>query len=288
MKPIIFYYQIALGAFLALVYAAFYVAEKKHPWRAWREQQWERLKRHVGLFVISRWAIWLVFPSLTLGFAWLLQDNPMGLLYQTDWPKSLQIFMGVLALDVVMYVQHRALHFVPWLWRVHRVHHVDTAVDASTGLRFHPLEALFTAGSKILGVGFFGILPLSVIIYEVLLGAALFFAHMNVKIPIESDLELRRFIVTPHMHLIHHSDETNEHNKNYSFCFSFWDRLFGSYKQYSATGNDKVVLGLSAYRDPKFQTFRSLLYLPFNIPSLKIRPRKMPISRMRADTPPSK
>jgi sterol desaturase/sphingolipid hydroxylase (fatty acid hydroxylase superfamily) len=211
---------------------------------------------------------------LTLGFALLLTAKPLGMLYQVHWPWSIKCILGIFALDLVMYTQHRALHYVPWLWRLHRVHHMDRHLDVTTALRFHPLEALFTTGSQILGVAFFGIDPLAVIIYQLLLGLFLFFAHMNVRLSMKTDLILRTLLVTPHMHRIHHSDEPSEHNRNYGFCLSIWDRLIGSYRGQVAAGYYKVVFGVVGYQDPKYQLFVNMLLVPFNTQALIVHPPK--------------
>lgn len=282
MKPSIIFYQFALGVLLLAAFGLFYRWETSQPWRKWITPRVVRLKRHFGLFFVSRWVVYLIFPGLALGFsiAVALSSVPMGMLHQMKWLSwPYQLILGFLAMDLVMYVQHRALHYVPWLWRLHRVHHMDPLLDVTTALRFHPLEAAFTTGSQLLGVALFGIGPLSVIVYQLFLGLFLFFAHMNVKFSRTTDMKLRRFLVTPGMHRIHHSDEPTEHNRNYGFCLSIWDKMMGSYCSHPATGYQKVFMGLATFQDPQYQTFENMLLVPFGVASLKPPHRKKRVTR---------
>lgn len=283
---IVIFYQCAAAILLVAGYGIFALWEKKHPWRPVLVPQWLRLKRHVGLFLISRWAIWLLFPAMAFGFAILVRmsPTPMGLMYQVKWHWIFELILGVFAMDLVMYVQHRTLHYIPWLWRVHRVHHMDTHLDATTALRFHPLEALFTVGSKIIGVAFFGIIPLAVVVYELMLAGFLFFAHMNVRFPQALDNRLRFLFVTPGMHRIHHSDEPFELNRNYGFCFNLWDKIIGSYCWQSASGYQKVVFGVMHYHDPRYQELKNMLLIPFNTRALKPRSHKPLVTQLAINT----
>jgi sterol desaturase/sphingolipid hydroxylase (fatty acid hydroxylase superfamily) len=192
------------------------------------------------------------------------------------------VILGIIFMDLVMYFQHRMMHRYPFLWRVHRVHHTDKHIDISTGIRFHPLEEIIIMGMKVLGVAFFGVPALAVFIYEVLLSFAFLYTHLNVRLHLPTEKILRYVIVTPGMHRIHHSDFYKETNSNYGFCFSGWDRLFGSYRKKSLTGERKLLFGLEEYRDEKYQTLENLLLLPFNIKNLKIRARKIRATKFKS------
>ena len=101
-----------------------------------------------------------------------------------------------------------------------------------------------------------------VIIFEIILNASSIFNHGNIKIKKKYDLKLRRLIVTPNMHRIHHSEVEKETNSNYGFNFSIWDRLFGTYKE-NATKGDNLILGLEEFKDTKNKSIFMLLFKPF-------------------------
>jgi sterol desaturase/sphingolipid hydroxylase (fatty acid hydroxylase superfamily) len=108
-------------------------------------------------------------------------------------------------------------HAVPVLWRLHRVHHADLDFDATTGLRFHPLEILLSLGLKAAVVVLLGAVPWAVVAFEVLLNAASVFNHGNVALPECLDRWLRWIVVTPDMHRVHHSTRMVETNSNFGF-----------------------------------------------------------------------
>jgi hypothetical protein len=154
---------------------------------------------------------------------------------------------------------------VPAFWRLHRVHHADLGFDASTGLRFHPIEILVSLGLKSAVVVLIGAAPWAVVAFEILLNASSLFNHGNVAIPERTDAWLRRLVVTPDMHRIHHSSRVVETNSNFSFSFSLWDRLCGTYRREPALGQLGLEIGLAEYRSPLH--LGQLLLLPFQGPA---------------------
>jgi sterol desaturase/sphingolipid hydroxylase (fatty acid hydroxylase superfamily) len=153
------------------------------------------------------------------------------------------------------------LHRVPLLWRLHRVHHSDTVMDVSTALRFHPIEILASLGFKATIILLLGAPPQAVLAFEIVLGAGALFTHANLAMPAWLERPLRVLFVTPSLHMIHHSPNPAETNSNFGFSFSFWDRLFGSYRD-RRLGNGFEV-GLEEWRTPQHQTFRALLGNPW-------------------------
>jgi sterol desaturase/sphingolipid hydroxylase (fatty acid hydroxylase superfamily) len=168
----------------------------------------------------------------------------------------------LLALDFALYVQHVLFHALPVLWRLHRMHHADLDVDATTGLRFHPLEIFLSLGLKAAVVVLLGAVPWAVVAFEVLLNAASVFNHGNVALPEHLDRWLRWFVVTPDMHRVHHSTRMVETNSNFGFAVSWWDRLCGTYRAQPALGQVGMDIGLSDYRAPLH--LGQLLLLPFH------------------------
>jgi hypothetical protein len=141
------------------------------------------------------------------------------------------------------------------------VHHADLGFDATTGLRFHPIEMLVSAGIKAAVVVMLGGLAWAVVAFEMLLNASSLFNHGNVFIRPSVDRWLRCLNVTPDMHRIHHSSRIAETNSNFGFSFSFWDRLCGTYRPEPALGQLGLEIGVSEYR--RFLSLGQLLLLPF-------------------------
>jgi sterol desaturase/sphingolipid hydroxylase (fatty acid hydroxylase superfamily) len=189
-------------------------------------------------------------------------EQRLGVLNRLTVPNWMAAGITLLSLDLLIYLQHVMFHALPLLWRLHRVHHADLDFDATTGLRFHPLEILLSLGVKAVAVVGLGAVPLAVVIFEILLNASSVFNHSNVAMPARVDRWLRWLIVTPDMHRVHHSTRVVETNSNFGFTVSWWDRLCGTYRSQPALGHLGMNIGLRDYRVPL--TFGQLLLLPFH------------------------
>ena len=154
------------------------------------------------------------------------------------------------------------MHLVPFLWRVHRVHHADTGMDVSTAIRFHPVEILLSMIVKIGAVYLLGPAAIAVILFEIILNGMAMFNHANIALPGGLDRALRLFVVTPDMHLVHHSTERTEHDRNFGFALSIWDRIFGTYLAAPRRGIGDMTVGLSWQDDAPARLGWSLA-LPF-------------------------
>jgi sterol desaturase/sphingolipid hydroxylase (fatty acid hydroxylase superfamily) len=157
-------------------------------------------------------------------------------------------------------------HWLPWLWRLHAVHHSDTSFDVTTGVRFHIGEVLVSFALKTLVVLALGASIWSVIAFETLLSSASLFTHSNVRFSTGTDAALRSIVVTPDVHLVHHSVECDEHNCNFGFLLIWWDRLFGSYRTMPRGDPQSMPIGLSDFRDDGAQRLGALLIQPFSPP----------------------
>lgn len=163
--------------------------------------------------------------------------------------------------DLWMYAWHRANHELPLLWRLHRVHHTDPAMDSTTALRFHPGEVTISTLLNIPVLVLLGIGIGEFIVYKSVLFAVILFHHSNVSLAPAMDRALKTIIVSPSMHRVHHSERRGETNSNYGSVFSFWDRLFRSYREVDDPRT--IVFGIGAYQDPPSQRLAGLLALPF-------------------------
>ena len=222
-----------------------------------------RWLNNFALLVLDNILLRLVFPTLAVVFSVYITTRGFGLLNLLDLPFWLALPFTVIMLDLTAYVVHRLLHKVPWLWRLHKIHHADLDYDVTTGLRFHPLESLVTVGITLLVIAALGTPPVAVVIYEILVVSTALFNHGNIHLPLTLDRLLRTCVVTPDMHRIHHSTDTREGNSNFTGIFSVWDRLFGTYCKEPAAGQNGMVMGLAEYRDARSVNLHRLLIMPF-------------------------
>ncbi|MDX2275525.1 MAG: sterol desaturase family protein [Hyphomonadaceae bacterium] len=179
-------------------------------------------------------------------------------------PSLISILACIAALDLLVWVQHWAFHRVAWLWPLHRVHHGDRDVDASTALRFHPAEILLSALLKAAAAIFLGAPLVAVIVFEVLLNGCAIFNHANISLPRGAERAIRLVLVTPDLHRIHHSVRAEEHNSNYGFCLSIWDRLFRTLTRSAGSIEAPLILGLSDLQDKRPERLSWSLIAPFN------------------------
>jgi sterol desaturase/sphingolipid hydroxylase (fatty acid hydroxylase superfamily) len=207
--------------------------------------------------------IHLIFPILPVTLALIAQRNGWGLFNNIGIPYWLAVLLGVIVLDLVIYVQHVVFHQIPALWRLHMVHHADLDIDVTTGLRFHPFEFVISMVIKLGAVVALGTPALAVIIFEILLNGTAMFNHGNINVPVGLDRYLRLFVVTPDMHRVHHSVIIRETNSNYGFNLPWWDRLFGTYRAQPARGHHGMNIGLAQYREEKQVTLWRVLIMPF-------------------------
>lgn len=252
-----------IGAF-ALVLGAMLAWETLAPRRAPREPKARRWRSNLGVAMFNALLVRVVLPTGAIGVAELAAARGWGLLHQAaleGWPA---IVVALVALDLVLYLQHVALHTVPVLARLHAAHHADPEFDASTGIRFHPLEILLSTGVKFAAIAALGAPALAVLAFELLLSSSSLFNHGNVALPAAVDRTLRQALVTPDMHRIHHSVVEAERNSNYGSCLAVWDRLFGTYTAAPAGGQAGMRIGLDTYRDARVSTsFSGILAIPF-------------------------
>jgi sterol desaturase/sphingolipid hydroxylase (fatty acid hydroxylase superfamily) len=198
-----------------------------------------------GLVVIDTVVIRLLFPVIAVGAAIWAEAQGLGLFNLLPLPVWFSILMAVIILDMMIYWQHVAFHKIPVLWRLHKIHHADRDLDASSGLRFHPVEIVISMVYKMAIVVLLGAPALAVIIFEILLNACAVFNHANVRLPNWIERPLRQIMVTPALHRIHHSVIERETNTNYGFSVIWWDKIFGSYTD---KPEGQLTLGLNEYQ----------------------------------------
>lgn len=249
-------YALFLGSLVLLLESAF-------PAIALIESIKFRWARNLALFVLDIALNRIIVPLTSLALAVLTAKQGWGLLNLIDIPIALKILLAILALDATAYAAHVALHRMPWLWRIHAVHHSDQDFDCTTGLRFHPVEALLTLAVRLALITALGIPIIAVVVFEVWAIMAAFYTHANVKIPIELDKATRKLLVTPNMHRIHHSTTLLDNMSNFGVVFSLWDRLFSTYREHSIVPGP-VITGLPWFNRRASMGILGLIALPIN------------------------
>jgi len=220
-----------------------------------------------SLTIIGAVVVRALFPLVGVGWAVFCSERGLGLFNQVTWPPWSEFALTIVAIDAVYYVQHYLLHRIPILWRLHRTHHSDQEYDFTTGVRFHPFEAVYTTAVLLAAILALGAPPVAVLASQLLSVAVAFVEHANLRIPLWLDRALRVIVVTPDMHRIHHSQDMREGNSNFSNTFSGWDRLFGTYVDQPAAGHDGIAFGLAELSERKHLTLPWMLAQPFLNPT---------------------
>jgi sterol desaturase/sphingolipid hydroxylase (fatty acid hydroxylase superfamily) len=250
-------------ASFAAIFAVMATWEFLSPCRALLAGRRPRWPNNLGILVLDALAVRLVIPTAAVGVAIMAAERGWGLLNLVAMPSWLAGLAGFLILDFAIYAQHYFFHHVPWLWRLHRMHHADLDIDLTTGVRFHPVEILISLAIKIAVVLTFGIPALAVLIFEIILNATSVFNHANVAMPAWLDRIMRLIVVTPDMHRVHHSVDRSETDSNFGFNLPWWDRLFGTYRAQPAAGHQRMTIGLPVFRDLRELRIDRLLTQPF-------------------------
>lgn len=253
---------IRIGVF-ASVLVAMMALEALLPRRKRTLGRGERWPANLFIVVVDTIVARLLIPLPPVAVALWAQGSGIGVMNMIDLPAVPVIAFSVIFLDLAIYGQHVVFHKVPVLWRLHRMHHADTEIDVTTGIRFHPIEIILSLLIKIALVLALGIPAVAVILFEVILNASAMFNHANMKLPLWLDRLLRRVIVTPDMHRVHHSWYPEETDNNYGFCLSVWDRLFGTYTAQPRDGHDAMNIGLHEFRETEHRGLVGLLMIPF-------------------------
>lgn len=256
---------IRFGVFLGL-FAIFALIETAAPRRVLTQTRKARWTTNWGMSVVNILtlrAMAVFLPLLAVGAAVDAQVNGWGLFNAVNWPVWAEVIIAMLILDFAIWVQHLITHKVPLLWRLHQVHHADVDIDVTTAIRFHPIEIALSMGLKIGLVYILGPAAIAVILFEIMLNGTAMFNHANIRLPSPVDAVLRRIIVTPDMHRVHHSVHRHEHDSNYGFALSVWDKIFGTYIAQPAEGHDGMKIGLR-WQDDRPSRFGWSLKLPFS------------------------
>ena len=233
------------------------------PRRALTQPRWRRWYGNIGIVALNTVIVRLLVPVLPVTLAVVAGNRGWGVLNNLELPLCLSVAVSVIALDLVIYMQHVMVHAVPLLWRLHRMHHADLDMDVTTGARFHPLEIILSILVRLAAVMVIGPPAVAVVVFEVVLNASSMFNHGNLRLPSALDRVLRWFVVTPDMHRVHHSDIPTETSSNFGFNLPWWDRLFGTYCAQPYHGHEEMTIGLDTFRETADLHLHKMLVQPF-------------------------
>lgn len=251
-------------SFFFVIFAVVGIWEVLAPQRALTVSKSLRWASNLGLVILNTVVLRLLFPMAAVGIAVFSAANGWGLLNHFPVPFWLAVPLAVVAMDLVIWLQHVMVHAVPALWRLHRVHHADLDYDLTTGSRFHPIEIVLSMLIKFATITVLGAPVVAVVIFEVVLNAAAMFNHGNIRLPVGLDRVLRQFIVTPDMHRVHHSVEEDETHSNFGFNLPWWDHLFGTYRAQPRAGQLGMTIGIHGHTDPReVARLDGMLMMPF-------------------------
>jgi sterol desaturase/sphingolipid hydroxylase (fatty acid hydroxylase superfamily) len=239
----------------------FWLLENNFPLQQFRYKKWKHALPNL-FFTATTVVINFLLAFLLLHTADWVVNEKFGLLNLIEGiPFWLHVILGLLLLDLVgAFLPHWLEHQVKPLWMIHLVHHSDHKVDTTTANRHHPLESFVRFIFTLIGVFVIGSSIGIVMLYQSLSLIATQFNHANLKLPKKVDLFLSYFIVSPDMHKVHHHSVLPYTDSNYGNIFSFWDRLFGTYKRLD---REKVVYGVDVFYDEKTNSkISSLLIQP--------------------------
>ena len=255
---------IRITAFLA-IFVLMALWEAYQPARNASISRVERWRANLSLVIVGAVISRILLPASLLGVSLWAAENQIGLFNTFTLPSWLAIVIAVLTLDIVIYWQHRLFHRIPLLWKVHKMHHADSHVDTTTGLRFHPIEIAISLLIKASVVIVLGAPVVAIVIFEVALNGFSLFNHANIRLPQKWDKKLAFFVVTQRLHRIHHSQRMSESNSNFGFSVTWWDKLFGSYKSQAKDSDETLPVGLKSYpATSNNASLMTLLKMPFD------------------------
>ena len=252
---------IGVGGFILLL-----LAEQVCPFRRPVDSRFRRYTINIFITASNALCLSVLLGGMIIAAYHSFELRRFGLLHALGVSSWANALITVLVLDGVTYFWHRAYHGLPAMWRMHRVHHSDLDLDVTSSGRFHLLEMMLSAVFRLAVIAALGASVPSVVIFEIVFGVLNQLEHANLRIPEPFETWLRWVIVTPDMHRIHHSQRTEHTNSNYSTIFSFWDRLFGTYR----FGEEQrtLTIGLPEYASREAVTFGKVLEMPFGPPCL--------------------
>ncbi len=238
-----------------------YILETIFPHYPGRKGRARHAFPHITTAVLNGLLTRFALAGITMSVIAWAQERSLGIFRLPDAWGLVAPVTAFILFDIWMYYWHMANHRLPFLWRFHRAHHSDIAMDTTTALRFHPGELVLSTFIRLPILVLLGMKFEEVLLFEVMLNSSALFHHSNLAVPEAWDRVLRLFITTPNMHRVHHSVVLSETDSNYTSILSVWDRLAQTYRIRSDTR--AINLGLPQYREDEYQRLWGFLKTPF-------------------------
>ncbi len=235
--------------------------ERRRPLRAEKERKGRRDGRNLAVAALGALTVHFAESPVVYPVAEIVERRRWGVLKWLRLPRPLETIAALLLLDYTLYLQHVLHHRVPLLWRFHAVHHVDLDLDASTALRFHFGEIALSLPYRAAQVLLIGVDPGILVGWQTFLLLSIMFHHSNVRLPEALENRLARFVVTPRMHGIHHSNDPQNQNSNWSGGLTLWDILHGTLNL--GVRQEAVEIGVKGFDLPEQVTLPKILGQPF-------------------------
>lgn len=242
---------------LLLSLGAMLIWESVAPFRALTATRNARWRLNFLMMLVGVSALALLVPLSLAGVARWAQARGWGLFNQWALAGWAALASSMALMDLAKYWEHRAMHQLTWLWRIHRAHHWDPEMDVTTSVRFHPFELAFTLAADMLVVALIGAPPEAVLLYRLIRVVVSSLAHGNI------DLSMPALVATPNFHRVHHSIAAHEQARNLSGGLTLWDRLFGTYLGAPAGDARTMPLGISHPPPSQSQSLGAMLRDPF-------------------------
>jgi len=252
-------------------FVLFLLFETLFPRREWHEPRIKRMAFHGAIAVLNTVTIRILIYVPFLLWVVYVEEEGWGISRWLGLVGWTEIIVSLIVLDLFDYFWHRANHRVPLLWRFHKAHHSDNAMDVTTALRFHPTELIVSGMVKALWVVIWGPTVVAWFLFEGLISLCAQFHHSNIDFPDKLERVLSWVIVTPRFHTSHHAVDRTYGDANFSTIISIWDRLFGTYSQAPSQviNDDENALGLPYARELAFSPIAWLVE-PFNSNNLSL------------------
>lgn len=208
---------------------ALHWAERRWPLRGGASGGW-RVGRNLVLSAAAGVVVWLCEGPVAGRVARWVERRGVGVVRWVPLPPLARDVVAVVLLDYTLYHWHVATHRVPWLWRWHRVHHLDHHLDSTTAARFHPGEMLLSVPFRAAQIAVVGAGRRAYGWWGAALAVSVAFHHSDLGLPAGLDRALRWVVVTPRLHGIHHDRAVARSDRNYSSGLTVWDRLHGTWR----------------------------------------------------------
>ena len=270
----------AVGAFAALTWL-----ETRRPLRRTVEPKGRHVVRNLAIAGLSAATLRALEHPVVEPLAVRVDRHGWGLLPRLGLPRPVETAAAVVLMDYTLYLWHVLTHRVPLLWRLHRVHHMDLGLDASTALRFHAAEMALSVPWRAAQVALIGVRPDALALWQNLTLLSILFHHSNLRLPIRLEGRLNRLIVTPRMHGIHHSIVPEETRSNWSSGLTVWDWLHGTLRL--NVPQDAITIGVPEVRNAREATLGRALLLPLTgpEPTGRLPDGRRPARRPRREPP---